>query len=152
MRIDKETYFLNIAKAVAQRSTCLRAIVGAIIVQDDTIISTGYNGHARGTRNCCDLKICLRENAKPNEKIDNCQVVHAEVNAVLNVARTGLAKTLGSTMYLHFERLDSQDAPYTKPCERCMQVIINSGISKVVNLIIDRKGARKYTITRGIDF
>ena len=80
-RISKRDYYLEIAKTVALRSTCLRRQYGAVIVKDDIIIATGYNGAARGETNCCDVGQCWREaNGIPHgERYEECVAVHAEV-------------------------------------------------------------------------
>ena len=98
-RPSKEEYYFNIALAVAMRSTCLRRKYGAVIVKDDHIISTGYNGSARGEQNCTDVGLCLREeqNIPHGERYELCQAVHAEANAILNADP---ADMIGATLYL----------------------------------------------------
>lgn len=96
MRIDKDNYYLNIAKAVAARSTCLRRQYGAVIVADDEIIATGYNGAPRGEANCCDVGKCYcREHSTPidehaarhGDQYGTCVAVHAEQNAIISAPR-----------------------------------------------------------------
>ena len=89
-RIDKENYYLDIAETVAERSTCLRRCYGAIIVRNDEIIATGYNGAPRGRRNCVDLNCCTREALKipSGERYELCRSVHAEANAIISAARS----------------------------------------------------------------
>ena len=96
-RPDKHTYYLNIAKAVSKRSTCLRRQYGAIIVKNDEIIATGYNGSARGEPNCCDEGVCWREahNIPHGEQYEKCVAVHAEQNAIISAARRDM---IGATM------------------------------------------------------
>ena len=88
-RISKRDYYLEIAKTVALRSTCLRRQYGAVIVKDDIIIATGYNGAARGETNCCDVGQCWREaNGIPHgERYEECVAVHAEDNAISQAAK-----------------------------------------------------------------
>ena len=88
-RIDKENYYLDIAETVLERSTCLRRCYGAIIVKNDEIVSTGYNGAPRGRRNCGDLGRCTREvmNIPSGERYELCRSVHAEANAIISAAR-----------------------------------------------------------------
>ena len=98
-RIDKENYYLDIAQAALERSTCLRRCYGAIIVQNDEIISTGYNGAPRGRKNCADLGYCTREAMKipSGERYELCRSVHAEANAIISAARS---ETIGATHYM----------------------------------------------------
>ncbi len=98
-RIDKENYYLDIAETVLERSTCLRRCYGAIIVKNDEIVSTGYNGAPRGRKNCMDLGYCAREamNVPSGQRYELCRSVHAEMNAIISAARRD---TLGSTLYL----------------------------------------------------
>ena len=98
-RIDKENYYLDIAETVLERSTCLRRCYGAIIVKNDEIVSTGYNGAPRGRKNCMDLGYCTREamNVPSGERYELCRSVHAELNAIICAARRA---TLGGSVYL----------------------------------------------------
>ena len=129
-RPSKTEYYLKIAETVSTRGTCLRRRFGAIIVKDDTIISTGYVGASRGRKNCCDIGKCFRmENNIPSgQRYELCRSVHAEMNAVMNADPI---KRQGATLYL--VGLEN-DGSYTEAdcCSMCKRVIINSGISKVV--------------------
>lgn len=131
-RIDKDKYYLGIADAVAARSTCLRRKYGAVIVQDDEIVSTGYNGAPRGRVNCSDLGHCTREalNIPAGERYELCRSVHAEANAIISAARKD---TIGATLYL-FGRDAKTNEILHKPecCSMCKKTIINAGILKVV--------------------
>jgi dCMP deaminase len=130
MRPTKEEYFMSIAQAVSARSTCLRARAGAIIVKDFTIISTGYNGSARGEPNCCNVGICERDRLglKPGERYELCCSIHAENNAIINAARNGQS-IVGGTMYIYFERLDGRKETHGGPCVMCSRIIKNAGIT-----------------------
>lgn len=130
-RPSKDRYYLNIAKTVGQRSTCLRRKFGAVIVVDDTIVSTGYNGPARGVANCEDVG-CAKNLANiPSYKgYDVCPAVHAEENAVINAARSG-TKVLGGILYIVGQSPDGKPVP-SHPCDRCKRVLINAGIKKVI--------------------
>lgn len=88
-RKNKKNYYLDIAEATISRSTCLRRQYGAIIVKNDEIISTGYNGAPRGRKNCCDLGSCKREamQVPRGERYELCRSVHAEANAIISAAR-----------------------------------------------------------------
>lgn len=135
MRPDKNTYYLNIAKSVSERSTCLRAHCGSVIIQNDVIISTGYNGNPRGMKNCCDVGTCPRAGYHPQEGTHLCNAVHAEMNALLSAGRD---KTIGSTMYVWFKRLDNERNTYDKPCNNCFKHILNTGITTIVNYTEDQ--------------
>jgi len=131
-RISKTEYYLGIAEAVSKRSTCLRRQYGAIIVKNDEIISTGYNGSPRGSDNCCDVGYCWREenNIPHGEQYEACLAVHAEQNAIISASRRDI---IGSVLYLvGFENRKRLPAEQVKPCKICEKIIINSGIIKVV--------------------
>jgi len=131
-RLAKDKYYMAIAKAVAERSTCLRAKVGAIIVKDDTIIATGYVGSARGEPNCCDVGECerMKLNIPPGERYELCKSVHAEANAIINAARSG-SNIVGANMYVYFERIDGGKIKHTGPCLMCARMIKNAGLTQV---------------------
>ena len=136
-RPTKDEYYLNIAEVVAQRATCLRRQYGAVIVKDDEIISTGYNGAPRGEPNCCDVGFCWREaNHIPHgEQYEKCVSVHAEQNAIISASRKDL---LGSTLYLvGLENGVRIESP--KPCDICRRLIKNSGIHTVITGIEEIK-------------
>ena len=130
-RISVDEYYIGIAKAVSVRGTCLRRVYGAVIVNNDEIISTGYNGSPRGEENCCDAGQCERERlgCKPGEHYELCCAVHAEQNCVISASR---AETIGSTIYLAgYDRTRSEwiDA---RPCKMCRRMLINAGVQKIV--------------------
>lgn len=131
-RRDKTNYYLDIAEAVSERSTCLRRKFGAIVVKNDEIISTGYNGAPRGRKNCVDLDSCYRErmNVPRGQRYELCRSVHAEANAIISASRSDL---LGSTLYLacHDARTDKLDGA-VEPCSMCKRLILNAGIEQVV--------------------
>ena len=136
-RTDKINYYLGIAAAVLERSTCLRRQYGAIIVRNDEIISTGYNGAPRGRKNCSDLGYCKREQLSihSGERYELCRSVHAEANAIISASRRD---TIGATMYLVGR--DAKTGEYLKDttsCSMCRRTIINSGIEKVISRIGD---------------
>ena len=134
-RLDKTMYFLNIALAVAARSTCLRRKFGAVIVKGNTIVGTGYNGTAKGVVNCFEAG-CIKNmlNLPQDRAYDLCPGVHAEENAIINSNRSD---RIGAKLYI--AGVDA-DGNYTKavPCQRCMRKIINSEIDEVV--ILDDNG------------
>ena len=131
-RIDKTNYYLDIAEAVLERSTCIRRMFGAIIVKNDEIIATGFNGAPRGRENCCDLNYCLREklNIPRGERYEMCRSVHAEQNAIISASRKDL---IGSTIYLvGKEYKNGEYVSNSNPCMLCKKMIINSGIEKII--------------------
>ena len=128
-RVDKKDYYLGIASQVAARSTCLRRQYGAVIVKDDEVISTGYNGSPRGENNCCDVGSCWRQqnNVPHGERYEMCVAVHAEMNAIISASRRDM---IGSTMYL-VGMEDGKPIP-AEPCLICARLIKNAGIVEVV--------------------
>ena len=133
MRTSKENYYLDIAEAVAQRGTCLRKKYGAIIVKNDSIVSTGYVGAPRGRKNCCDMNFCLREKLQipRGERYELCRSVHAEANAIISASREEM---LGATLYLVGVDLTrgGEYVPNAGCCQMCKRMVINAGIEKVV--------------------
>lgn len=131
-RIGKADYYLSIAAEVARRSTCLRRQYGAVIVKNDEIVATGYNGAPRGDDNCCDVGECWREknNVPHGEQYEKCVAVHAEANAIISASRNEM---LGSSLYLAgFEGFD-QPIDDPQPCLICTRMIKNAGIEHVFN-------------------
>lgn len=130
-RPDKTKYFLDIALAVAKRSTCMRRKFGAVIVKDNTIVGTGYNGNARGVINCNDVG-CIKNimHSPTGMAYDYCPAVHAEENAIINSNRSD---RINATLYI--AGID-KDGKYTMalPCQRCQRKIINSQIKQVIIL------------------
>ena len=131
-RKDKINYYLDIADTVSRRSTCLRRQYGAIIVRNDEILSTGYNGAPRGRKNCHDLGRCYREELQipSGERYELCRSVHAEANAIISAARRDM---LGGVLYLSGRMPPAGEyVPEICPCEMCKRLIINAGIVEVI--------------------
>ena len=131
-RIDKESYYLDIAETVLERSTCSRSHSGALIVRNDEIVSTGYNGAPRGRSNCIDLGYCIRERLgiPAGERYELCRSVHAEMNAIISAARS---ECIGGTIYLAGRDVATGELiPDLLPCPMCRRMIINAGLSKIV--------------------
>ena len=131
-RVSKENYYLDIAQTVAERCTCLRKRYGAIIVKNDVILSTGYNGAPRGRKNCIDLNYCMRNklHIPSGERYEMCRSVHAEANAIINASREQM---LGSTLYMVCtDPISEELVAGTNSCMMCKRMIINAGIDKVV--------------------
>ena len=132
MRRDKTNYYLDMADVARERSTCLRRTYGAVIVKNDTIVSTGYSGVPRGRANCIDLGYCMRQklNIPRGERYEFCRSVHAEQNAIIAASREQM---LGSTLYLCGREVDTGELiKDANCCTMCKRMIINAGIEKVV--------------------
>jgi len=131
-RPSKDEYYLGIAEAVSKRSTCLRRRFGAIIVKDDAIVSTGYNGPARGVINC-HVVGCLKDevNMPEYKGYDYCTAVHAEENCIINAARHGVS-VLGGVLYIQGDYPETGKLTEANPCDRCKRALINAGIRTVV--------------------
>ncbi|MBR5708711.1 MAG: cytidine/deoxycytidylate deaminase family protein, partial [Oscillospiraceae bacterium] len=143
MRKDKTNYYLDIADAVRSRSTCLRRQYGAIIVKNDEIVATGYNGAPRGRKNCSELGRCTREELKipSGQRYELCRSVHAEANAIISAQRSAM---IGGTIYLAGRDANTGELlDTTTPCSMCRRMIINAGIEKVVC----KTGEDTYTVT-----
>lgn len=131
-RVSKHNYYLDIARTVAERGTCLRRLFGAIIVKNDVIVSTGYNGAPRGRKNCSDIGFCMRDKLgiPRGERYELCRSVHSEANAIIAAPREQM---LGSTLYMVCVDPTTGDiVPETNSCMMCKRMIINAGISTVV--------------------
>ncbi|MCQ4725258.1 dCMP deaminase family protein [Anaerotignum faecicola] len=122
MRASWDQYFMEIAEIVKTRSTCLRRQVGAVIVKDNRIITTGYNGAPSGTHHCTDVGTCQRIelNVPSGERHELCRALHAEQNAIIQAANIGVS-TEGATLYVTLQ-----------PCVICAKMSINAGIKKIV--------------------
>ena len=135
-RISKNEYYINIARETASRSACFRAKHGAIIVNNDQIISTGYVGAPRKTKDCFERNNCLRRelNIPSGQRYELCRSVHSEQNAIINATRSGVS-LLGGTMYLFSAIINSDDSEKiinAYPCFICKKMIVNSGLERIV--------------------
>ena len=130
-RVSKENYYLDIAEVVLERCTCIRRHYGAIIVKNDVIVSTGYNGAPRGRKNCSDLGRCIREElAIPRgERYELCRSIHAEANAIIAAPREQM---LDATLYISCTSPTGELVPGTCCCAMCKRQVINAGIRSVV--------------------
>ena len=117
-----DEYFMQMAQLTAQRSTCLRRKVGAVIVKDKHIIATGYNGAPRGLKHCVELGGCLREKLKipSGQRHELCRALHAEQNAIIQAATLGQSIEDGTIYITH------------QPCAICAKMIINAGLKRIV--------------------
>ncbi len=122
MRPGFDEYFMEFARVAAKRSTCLRRQVGAVLVRDKHLLSTGYNGAPAGLKDCLEIGSCLREElgVPSGERHELCRAVHAEQNAVIQCALHGVS-TKGSTLYTT-----------SSPCITCAKILVNAGVKRVV--------------------
>jgi len=131
-RVSKINYYLDIAQTVSERSTCIRKKFGAIIVKNDIIVSTGYNGAPRGRKNCSDFNFCLRDklNIPRGERYEMCRSVHAEANAIIAASREQM---LDATLYMTcVDPATGEIIADTNSCVMCKKMIINAGISTII--------------------
>ncbi len=121
-RLSWDEYFMEMAELTAQRSTCLRRHVGAVIVKDKHIIATGYNGAPRGLQHCDERGGCLRQKLEipSGQRQELCRALHAEQNAIIQAATLGQSIEGGSIYVTH------------QPCVVCAKMIINAGITRIV--------------------
>ena len=131
-RRDKVNYYLDLAEMVSQRSTCLRKHYGAVIVNNDEVISTGYVGAPRGRKNCSDIGRCIREelHVPRGERYELCRSVHAEANAIISASRRDM---VGGTIYLVGRNAATGELlPDATSCLMCRRMVINAGLERVV--------------------
>jgi len=119
-RVSLDTVYMEIARIFAKRSSCKRRQVAAVLVKDGRIISTGYNGSPRNTKNCLELNCCMRDGLQSGENLNHCRASHAEVSCISNAAYHGIS-TKDTTMFIT-----------TQPCGNCAKLLINSGIIEIV--------------------
>ena len=147
-RPSKDEYYLKMAEDASLRGTCLRRRFGAIIVNNDEIVATGYVGAPRGRKNCCDIGYCWRaaHHIPSGQMYEKCRSIHAEMNACISAGR---AKSIGGTMYLVGVE---NDGTYTEAdcCSMCKRAIINAGINEVI-FRTRVGGVRKVLVQKWID-
>jgi len=132
-RPSKDEYYLDLAKSVCRRSTCLKVQIGAVIIRDDQVVATGYCGAPRGTKSSLEHEFCLRQKLgiPSGHRYEMCRSVHAEQNAIINAARSGTS-LLGGDMYIHGERQETGEALDAFPCFICKKMLINCGLKRVI--------------------
>lgn len=137
-RPGKDQYYLDIAKVVSTRSTCLKVLIGAIIVKGDQIIAAGYVGSPRKTKSSIEHDFCLRQklNIPSGSQYELCRSVHAEQNAIINAARAGVS-VIGGSMYIYGEDRSTGGAINAFPCFICKKMIINAGLDRIVTSVKD---------------
>lgn len=134
-RPSKDEYYLSIADEMTKRSTCLGYRVAAIIVRDDQIVSAGYSGAPRKTKDCIERGFCIRRKfgIVSGTRYEFCRSVHAEQNAIINAARAGVS-LLGGDMYIFGYKSHNNQRELTGvlPCYICKKMIINAGLNRVI--------------------
>ncbi|HNX96270.1 MAG TPA: dCMP deaminase family protein [Candidatus Aminicenantes bacterium] len=132
-RPAKEAYYLDIARVVSHRSTCLKVRIGAIIVREDQIVAAGYVGAPRKTQSSLDHGFCLRQRLgiPSGSKYELCRSVHAEQNAIINAARAGVS-LLGGDIYIYGEERETERPVFAFPCFICKKMLINAGLARVI--------------------
>jgi len=119
-RISKDQYFMEIAEIVSKRSTCIKRKVGAVLVKNNHIVSTGYNGAPSGLPHC-NKERCVRQNLKPGERPELCRGVHAEVNCIIQAALHGTSIEGDTTLYCT-----------TFPCMSCLKLLVNAKVKRIL--------------------
>lgn len=144
-RPAKHQYYLDIARVVSSRSTCLKVLIGAIIVKGDQIIAAGYVGSPRKTKSSIEHDFCLRQklNIPSGTQYELCRSVHAEQNAIINAARAGVSVVDGN-MYIFGEERPTGELLNAFPCFICKKMIINAGLARVISSVKD--GEQKFKI------
>jgi dCMP deaminase len=154
-RPNKHDHFLNVARVVSERSTCLRRKVGAIIVSKDGVeLSSGYSGAPRKAKHCLEIGKCLRKDLgiPSGQRYELCRGVHAEQNAIINAARTGTSIVNGE-MYISSQRMKGaynngeEKGKIYGPCIICKKEIINAGLT-VVYMREEGVGEERYTLAK----
>lgn len=131
MSQEKVNYYLDIAQAVSKKGTCFRAKYGSVIVKNDEIISTGYNGAPRGRKHCTELGYCRRQMLEipRGERYESCRSCHSEMNSIISASRRDM---IGSSLFL--VGVNPEDGSYIENadcCSICKKLIINAGIDRV---------------------
>lgn len=132
-RPSKDQYYLDLAKSVCTRGTCTKVEIGAVVIKNDQVISTGYCGAPRGTKSSHEHGFCLRRQLgiTSGHRYEICRSVHAEQNAIINAARSGTS-LLGGDMYI-YGRIYGKDQPIDAfPCFICKKMLINCGLKRVI--------------------
>ncbi len=139
-RPEKDRYYLDIARVVSYRSTCIKVKMGAIIVKEDQIISAGYVGAPRHTKSSLEHEFCLRKKLEipSGSQYELCRSVHAEQNAIINAARAGVS-LLGGNMFIYGESRRTNAPLDAFPCFICKKMIINCGLNRVITSVSEEE-------------
>lgn len=147
-RLNWDEYFLEIAKTISKRGTCIRRNYGAVVVKKNKIISTGYCGAPKGLPNCSDIEKCFRQeySIPSGQNYNLCRSVHAEMNAI---AGAGFENTKGGKLYIYGEEVETGKICYPEPCTWCKRFIIQGEIKEVIIKI--QEGIKKISVQSWID-
>lgn len=156
-RPSKDEYYMELAKSVARRATCLKVQIGAVIIRDDQVVATGYCGAPRGTKSSLEHGFCLRVKLgiPSGHRYEMCRSVHAEQNAIINAARSGTS-LLGGDMYIYGElRENGKEVANPTvlnafPCFICKKMLINAGLNRVV-CSLKEGGFKTFTVDEWIE-
>jgi len=131
-RLDKTEYYLDVARTISKRATCLRRRYGAVIVVNDQIVAQGYCGAPRGVKDCLERGSCMRQEANipSGERYEFCRSIHAEQNAIINAARAGV-NIFGGDMYIWAFCKETKGISTGYPCLMCLKIVINAGLKRV---------------------
>ena len=130
-RISKDEYYLNLARELTTRSTCLRRHYGCVIVKDDRVVATGYNGSPRGEVNCCDRGTCKRKDEERYAGYDQCDSVHAEQNAIISAS---CADMMGAIVYVAcVDAATGEEDANPVPCPICSRMLRNARVNRIMN-------------------
>jgi dCMP deaminase len=133
-RPSKDQYYMDLAKSVSARGTCLKVEIGAVIIRDDQVVATGYVGSPRGTKSSLEHDFCLRRKLgiPSGQRYEICRSVHAEQNAIINAARSGTS-VLGGDIYIYgHSKEGDKKALNAFPCFICKKMIINAGMKRCI--------------------
>jgi dCMP deaminase len=150
-RPSKDEYYMDLAKSVCRRSTCLKVEIGAVIIRDDQVVATGYCGAPRGTKSSQGHGFCLRVKLgiPSGHRYEMCRSVHAEQNAIINAARAGTS-LLGGDMYIYGKRCGNEPKVIDAfPCFICKKMLINCGLKRVICSLADG-GVKIFTVDEWI--
>jgi len=151
-RPEKDDYYLDIARVVSTRSTCLKVLIGAIIVKEDQIIATGYVGAPRRTNSSLEHGFCLRKKLgiPSGTQYELCRSVHAEQNAIINAARSGVS-LLGGDIFIYGENRETGQKLNAFPCFICKKMIINAGLNRVVTSVEDEGKFKVFSVDQWVE-
>ena len=151
-RPSKDEYYLDLARSVCRRGTCLKVEIGAVIIRDDQVVATGYCGASRGTKSSQAHGFCLRKHLgiPSGQRYEMCRSVHAEQNAIINAARSGTS-LLNGDMYIYGKTFGLDGKPIDAfPCFICKKMLINCGLKRIICSLKDG-GSQTFTIEEWMD-
>lgn len=150
-RLDKIEYYLDVARTISKRATCLRRRFGAVIVVNDQIVAQGYCGAPRGVKDCLERETCMRQEANipSGERYEMCRSVHAEQNAIINAARAGVS-IFGGDIYIWGFCKETKKVFAGYPCLMCLKMVINAGLKRVYYSLPEVKKGYEIVYLEGV--